>query len=111
MTLSNVIVDGTTNRIQIPREGIFLLSSGMDGSKLTSHIAEILQLNINRLAIVRDIGSFVTDGFHNLSVDKSVNAEPGLFRLPVRRLEVAVTTLEARSIAAGGLSQTWIPSR
>lgn len=82
----------------------------MDRSKLTCHIAEIFQLDINRPATARDNTSVLLDGFHNLSVDKFVNAEPGVLRLPVRRLEVAITTLEARSIAAGGLQQTWLPS-
>jgi hypothetical protein len=78
--------------------GILLSSAGVSRSKLVSNITQILELDTINLTAIQDTRSFRTDGFYDFSIDKLLNPEPGIIRLRVSRLKMAVATSKARNV-------------
>ena len=77
---------------------VFLSSTGVSRGKLISNIAQILELDTINSTAVQDTSSYLTDGFYDFPVDKPLNPEPGIIRLCVRRLKMAVAIFKARSV-------------
>jgi hypothetical protein len=86
--------------LRVLQAQVSLLLSGVHRGKLTSHIAQTFALDAAWSVTTQGASSFLADGFHNFPINKPLNPEPGIIRLPVRRLEVAVAASEARGVVS-----------